>query len=176
MNRVRKLILNTLVIICVLFLIYYFGGFYFSKETCDLHTMRSLYVNETTYIMEFSNSNYTKTIYANPEEKTMSIVGSKRIGFWHQTASSSTGHKIDMNTKLDTFGSYSRDFGGMITVVYRNDSAIDKVEVCYNDGFCVVLDDWKQDFAGVFIKNKMWQNGIYKAYDNQGNLIAEISY
>ena len=175
MNRVRKLILNTFVIICVLFLIYYFGGFYISREQCIQETMKALYANETERIYDFEHNHRYKSVYWHPDNKTVSIIGTKQFGFLYQTDSCSTSNQIREDMIIDIIGSYNRDFGGMVVVIYRNDPNVSKIIVDY-EPFDVQLDFWNGDFTGAVMLGNELYRGIYRVYDHQDQLLAEMEY
>lgn len=175
MKRSKKLFTNTTLILLFLAIIYYLGGFYLSKEQCILETIRGLYGTETEMVMELTNHNRTITLMTNVEEKTISIVGTKKIGFLYQTDSSFIGNTIDEEHTIDISGKYDNDVG-MAIFIYRNDKSICRIELSLDSGNTIVFNEWQKDFTGCLIETTDWQNGTYKAYDSNGTLIEEVYY
>lgn len=166
---------NLKVIFVGLVVFYFVGGLYFTKEACIEDTIKELYGNEFEEIMEFSHNGITKTLMVNPENKTVSIVGTKRfLGFYH-TASSSTGMQIDERFSFDLFATYHSDYG-MVMFIYRNNPQIDYIKAEFDDGEQLVLKEWKSDFVGFLLDTNEWKGGTYKAYDLSDNLIEERQY
>lgn len=175
MKRNRKLIRNSVLIAIFLFFIYYFGGYYLSKEQCILETMRGLYANESEKILELENGNRSFTLMADEDEKTYSLIGTRKIGFLYRTASSSVGITIREENKIHISGLYNSD-SGMIITVYRNDPSICKVEAALESGEIITFDEWHGNFAGIVLDKDGWYNGTYKAFDAAGQMVEEISY
>lgn len=175
MSRKKKLIRNLVIIIVGFITFYYVGGHYFTKEACIEDTIKELYGNETEQIMEFTQKGQTKTLMFNPEQKTVSIVGTKRfLGLYH-TASSTTGMDVDEQYSFDLFASYESDFG-MVMFIYRNNPEIAYIEAKFEDDTEFVLDKWTKDFTGYLLNTEDWQTANYKAYDSYGELIEERQY
>lgn len=179
MKRIKKLSIHSIIIAVLLFIFYYFGGYYFSKDQCIQETLRGLYGTETDCIMELKNNNYTATLFADIEKKTLSIVGTKKIGFLYHTASSSVSGKIDQTGKFYPHGIYNSEMG-FVVFLYRNDKSIEKVEVTMNNGQIYVLDEWTNDFVGLKLSpdeiTEDIPQGIYRAYDASNQLIYERTY
>lgn len=175
MKRNRKLIRNSVLIAIFLFFIYYFGGYYLSKEQCILETMRGLYANESEKILELENGNRSFTLMADEDEKTYSLIGTRKIGFLYRTASSSVGITIREENKIHISGLYNSD-SGMVITVYRNDPSICKIEAALESGETVTFDEWIGNFSGLVLDTGDFYNGIYKAYDTDNQLIEEVSY
>ena len=175
MKRNRKLVRNSILIGIMFAFIYYFGGFFFSKEECVYDTIRALYGKETEIVYEFNHGNKYITIVTTPNEDTMSIVGTKRVGFLYQTASSSTGQIINKEKSIYITGMWSSDYGQAL-VVHRNLENISKVIVDLNDGNQIIFDEWNHNFAGEIVKNENWAQGIYRVYDENNQLIEEFEY
>lgn len=176
MKRGKKLLINISIIMLILLVEYYFGGYYISKEQCIKDTLRGLYSYETENIMEFKKRNRSITLMANLDRRTYSIVGVKRKGFLYHTDDCFTGHPIKDENSFDILGGYDEDTGSFICV-YRNDKAITKVTVDTKSGDIITLDDWKQDFAG-YLHNEdiMLREKIYRAYNASGELVEERAW
>ncbi len=175
MNRGKKLLINLCIIVCVLLLRYYFGGYYISQEQCLLETMRGLYAKETDIIMELETDNHIKTLVADFENRTVSIIGTKKKGIFYQTASSSIGSYISDKEKIHISAMGDADVG-MAVFIYRNDKNIHKVEVKMEDGKVFQLDEWNQDFTGFLYECQDWKQGEYILLDQNNNIIGKIVY
>lgn len=175
MKKNKKLLINTGIIGIILFSFYYFGGFYFSKNQCIIETVRALYGNEAEFIMEFQNNHHSVTLMANTDEKSFSLVGTQKFGLLYHSASSFVGEKIDQNHMFDVSG-LSTSKQGMVVIAYRNNPSIHRVEVEFDNGDTIILDEWKQNFVGLMIDSKDWQSATYKAYDIHHQLIEERYY
>lgn len=176
MKRGKKLAINLTLILGILLYIYYFGGYYISKQQCVLETMRGLYGTETKEVMELRQGNHIFTIMADEAGESFSIVGTKKIGFLYRTGSSSVGVKIDKERAIKVSGMFSSDWGGVV-VIYRNNPEVVRVEVEMKDGERHTITEWQENFAGFFVHSKReWYPGPYKAYNAAGELIEEVEY
>lgn len=175
MKRGKKLLINVSIIMVILLGIYYFGGYYISKEQCITETLRALYAYEKDVIMEFEHNNRSYTLLADADQKTYSIVGTRKIGFLYHTDSSSTGFQIKEEHGIDVFGMYNNEIGTVI-FVYRNDKSIAKVDAELENGDVIMLNEWKSDYVGFLLEDSEWLNGTYKAYDDSNQLIEEVCY
>lgn len=176
MKRGKKLAINLTLIFVILLYIYYFGGFYFSKEQCVLETMRGLYGTETKEIMELQQGNYIITLMADENDESFSIVGIKKTGFLYRTASSSVGVQIDKERAMKVSGTFSSDRGGVV-FIHRNHPDIVRVEVEMKDGERHTITEWQENYAGFLVNDKKeWYPGTYKAYNAAGELIEEVEY
>ena len=179
MKRLKKLTIHISIIAVLLFLFYYFGGYYFSQEQCIKETLRGLYGTETKRIMELENGNYTATLFADTDKMTMSIVGTKKIGFLYHTAESSVDAAINQTGKFYPHGIYNSQIGFVI-FLYRNEKSIDRIEVTMSNGKVYVLDEWNNDFVGLKLSldeiSDDIAQGIYRAYDASNQLIDERKY
>ena len=175
MNRNKKLIRNCCLIIVILYGMYFFGGYFLSKEECIHDTLRALHANQTKTIMEFKNKNHFETLMTDEEIETYSLIGTKKVGFFYQTASSSSNGEISKNQIIDIIGSWSREMG-LTIIVYRNLPEIAKIEVELEDGSEFVLSEWKDNFSGQLFDKDNWLNGKYKVYNSNNELIEVIEY
>ncbi len=175
MKRIRKLAMQSIIIAILLCIFYYFGGYYISKEECIRETLRGLYATETNIVMEVGKRYFTITLVTDKENQSYSLIGTQRIGFLYRTGSSSTGHKINSNNKLDITGFYDKSMGSVL-YIYRNDPAIQKIEVIMVDGTTFILDEWHENFTGYHINSDQWRLNTYKAYDASNQLIYETVY
>lgn len=175
MNRNKKLIRNCCLIIVILYVIYFFGGYFLSKEECIHDSLKSLHANQTKTIMEFKNKNRFETLMTDEEMETYSLIGTKKVGFFYQPASSTFNCKISKDQIIDIIGSWSREMG-LTIIVYRNIQEISKIEVELEDGSKFILSEWKDNFSGKLLDKDDWLNGIYKVYNSNNELIGEIEY
>lgn len=176
MKRGKKLIRNICIIMILLGCMYYFGGFYLSKEECIKDSLRGLSAKENEVIAEIQNGKFITSIVISEEEKMVAIHGTIKYGPLYRTGSGSHGHKIDDDECIDVEGSWSHDRGTMVIVIYRNDKNIEKVEIKFEDGNTTSVDEWTKDFAVLSLETKDWVCGTYRAYDSVGNFIGEIEY
>ena len=63
----------------------------------------------------------------------------------------------------------------MVVVIYRNDPNVSKIIVDY-EPFDIQLDFWNGDFTGAVMLGNELYRGIYRVYDNQDQLLAEMEY
>lgn len=175
MKRSKKLVRNLLIISVLLLGIYYFGGYYVSKQQCVIETLRGLYGTETREVMELRQGKYIATLMADENDESFSIVGTKKIGFLYRTASSSIGIKNDKNEILRISGMASSDHG-MVIFLCRNDKTIDMVEVLLENGETFTITEWHEDYAGYIREDHNWESGTYRAYDASGELVGEVEY
>lgn len=171
MKRERKLVRNVFIISIILFIFYYFGGYYLSNKACVEDIIRGLYVEEKDIIMELRHNNEFQTLVADLEKGTYSIIGTRKIGFLYRTSDCSTHQTIKRDSAVHVYYGYSSNIG-LYYYVYRNNKAVDKVEVELYNGIKFTLDEWHQDFAGIIVDTDGW-SGVYRAYDVNGNLIEE---
>ena len=174
MKRERKLFRNIIIISALLYVFYYFGGYYISKEQCIKETMRSLYVKEDNVIMEIQNDNDIRTLVVDDNLSSVSVIGTRKAGLFYHTASCSTGMNIKKDQAFSIHSSYNSDIG-LTSFIYRNNKDIAYIELTLNDGTLVVIDEWHDDFAGVIVDTEEVY-GIYRGYDVNGNLIEERDY
>ncbi len=175
MKRGKKLLINISIIALILWGIYYFGGYYVSKEQCIKETLRGLYAYETETIMEFENFDRGITLLADLEKKTYSIVETKVTGLFYQADNTLAGYSIKEDYAIDVFGMYADKMGTGI-FVYRNDQSIAKVEVELENRETVTLDEWNNDYAGYLQGDNEFVKGTYRAYNANDELIEEIEW
>ncbi len=175
MKKIKKFTIQSVLIAFLLFIFYYFGGYYISKEECIRDSLRGLYAEETNIIMEIGNRKRSITLVTNPKTHSYSFIGTKKFGFLYHAGSSSTGYKIDTREKLDIKGFYEETMGSVI-YIYRNDTSIEKIEVIMADGSTFILDEWHENFTGFHREYNQWRQNTYKAYDASNQLIYEKTY
>ena len=175
MNRNKKLIRNCCLIIVILYVIYFFGGYFLSKEECIDNSLKSLHAKQTKTIMELRNKNHYQTLMTDEEMETYSLIATKKVGFFYQTASSTFNCEISKDQIIDIIGSWSREMG-LTIIVYRNTPEIAKIEVELEDGSEFVLSEWKDNFSGKLLEKYDWLNGKYKVYNSNNELIEVIEY
>ena len=173
MKKGKKLLVNILIILNLLLIGFYFGGFYISKEQCIRESLRALYAHETDIVMELKNVTRSKVLVIDSNKKTHSIVGVKKFGFLYHTDNSTTGFSIKEENVIDFIASYDEKLGTAI-YIYRNDKSVATVEVEFDSGDVVTMDDWKKDYVGCLQKENVFGKGIYRAYNASGELIGEL--
>ncbi|MBQ8803946.1 MAG: hypothetical protein IJZ53_09945 [Tyzzerella sp.] len=177
MKRGKKLLINASIIAIILFGLYFFSGFYFSKEKCILETMRALYGTERNVVAEYECDDAIITLLTDEEKETYSIVRTKKFGFLYQRGSAQIGLKMRDKECVGIAWMSVNENEGML-VIYRNDKAVDKVEVSLSDGREFVLEEWEQDFSTLLIEMDIggFKRGTYKAYDASNQLVGEVYY
>ena len=171
MKRERKLFRNIIIITLILYVFYYFGGYYISKSQCIEETMRGLYVKEDNIVMEIQNGNAIRTLVVDDNVSSLSVIGTKKVGPFYHTASCSTGMKMKDDENFSIYSSYD-SANGLTSFVYRNNKDIAYIELTLDNGTTTVLDDWHEDFAGAIVDTDDIY-GIYRAYDENDVLIEE---
>ena len=81
MKKGKKLLINIFLISIILLFLFYFGGYYISKDQCIKESLRGLYAKETEIIMELKRGNRYRILVADTDNKTHSIIGVKKLGF-----------------------------------------------------------------------------------------------
>lgn len=175
MKRGKKLLINISIIALILWGIYYFGGYYVSKEQCIKENLRGSYTYETETIMEFEDFNRYITLLADLEKKTYSIVETKMSGIFYRASSTINGFSIKDEYAIDVFGMYDEKKGTPI-FVYRNDKSIVKVEVELENRETVTLDEWNNDYAGYLQGDNEFVKGTYRVYNANDELIEEMEW
>lgn len=175
MSRKKKVFRNVVVIGIILFVLYYFGGYYFSKEQCVIETMRGLYVKGNDVVMEVRSGNEIKSLVTDDSRSVVSIIGTKQFGFLYHTSDCFTNQTLKKDQIIDVISVYNSEVGQTI-FVNRNNKDIAYVEVELSNGRNLVIDNWNDDFAGTIIESDDWNSGIYKAFDKDGNLVGSIEY
>ena len=174
MKRKIKLIRNCVLSIIILFGIYYFGGFYFSKENYMFDKLRSLRIEQAEIIMEFIHDNECITVVHDKEENFIGLIGSKRIGILYVSDSSSIRKIEESNENVLITGMASST--KQIIVLYRMNPNISKVIAEFEDGTEKQFDNWTCDFDGTMLERDNWLNGKYKVYNSNNELIEVIEY
>lgn len=173
MNRTKQLVICIVIILVFMFFRYYVGGLYFSEELCEIDMLKSVYAIDAIEIKEFSNENDTYKIFLNAEENTILFVGREKDGLFHK----GTGvleHDLQADEIVDIANFNVYELGGTISMIYRNNPNVSKIEVCYHNGTIVELDNWKSNVVGTIVERNGGHKYIYKAYDSQGNLLIEL--
>lgn len=174
MKRGKKLIRNLCLIVILLFVYCYFGGYFISKEACIEDSLRGLQRNERETVTEFTLDNINYAVVVDREEKEYSVVGTRRIGFLYHTSGGVTGHVIKEEDCIDLSGYGDPD--GAFLIIYRNDNEVQRVEAKLVNGREIVFEEWEDDFSIATINDKEWYRGTYKVYDADGELIGEVQY
>ena len=179
MRRVKKIIFKISIIALLLFIFYYFGGWYFSKNQCIQETLQGYYITNHKKIMELEGENYTAILYADTNSPKISIVGIKKFGILYHQGSSAPRRTIDQTRPFYPYGSYNSDIGFAV-FIYRNDPSIERIEISMNNGNLYVLDEWNNDFVGLYLSpddiTENFPQGTYRAYDNANQVIYERKY
>ena len=176
MNRIKKLVRNTMIIILVLIGFYYYGGFYLSREEYIKDYLKGFYRKENEYILEFNYKNRYKSIIADLDNKTYAVIGTRKIGFLY-VSDGSYKYEIDIEKIIDTKYVYDSDMNGLILFIYRNNDQVDYVIFESKDGEKYKIDDWNKNFSIIKIDgnfSNLSVEGIYKIYDKNNQLIEEV--
>ena len=175
MKKGKKLLINTILILIILLFAFYFGGYYLSKEQCIMESLRGLYAKETEIIMELKRGNRSRVLVADTDNKTHSIIGVKKMGLLYHVDNTHSGMPIKEENVIDIVSAYGEEIGTVI-IVYRNDKSVAKVEVEFDSGDVVTMDDWKKDYVGCLEKENVFSNGVYRAYNASSELIGELEW
>jgi len=178
MNRLKKLILNCLIITFIFSCMYYFGGYYLSKEKCIEDTLKSCYAKPQDQLIEYKNNRCIVTLFENKENDTYSILETRKRGIFYEPGSS----QVDSPKYKDEpfWISYQRGDGlGTVIYIYRNNPEIETIEMVLESGDQFVLSEWKEDFTSCLIEEEIdfkYGGTTCKAYDALGNLVHELDF
>lgn len=175
MKKGKKLLINIFLISIILLFLFYFGGYYISKEKCIRESLRGLYAKETEIIMELKRGNRYRILVADTDNKTYSIIGVKKLGFLYHVDNTHSGMPIKEENVIDIVSAYGEEIGTVI-FVYRNDKSVAKVEVEFDSGDVVTMDDWKKDYVGCLEQENVFRNGTYRVYNASGELMGELEW
>lgn len=175
MSRKKKLMFNVTIISILLYVFYYFGGLYVSKEQCIVETMRGLYVKGNEIFIEVRSGNEIKTLVGDTTEGVVSMIGTKQFGFLYRTSDCFTNQTLKKDQAFNIIAGYNSDAGQTI-FVFRNNKDIAYIELKLNNGTNVVFDEWSSDFAGTILDTNDWVSGVYKAYSSNGELLEVMEY
>lgn len=175
MKKGKKLLINVILILLILLFSFYFGGYYISKEQCIKESLRGLYAKETEIIMELKRGNRYRVLVADTDKKTHRIIGVKKIGFLYKVDNSYGGGPLKQGNVIGLAAYYSEEIGTVI-FLHRNDKSVTKVELEFENGDVVVMDDWKKDYVGCLEKENVFRNGVFRAYNASGELIDELEW
>ena len=176
MTRLKKLMMNCLVINIISGCMYYFGGYYLSKERCIEDTLKSCYATPQEKLIEYENNRCVVTLFQNKENDTHSILETNKRGMFYYPGS---GVVDSPKWKSEPFWfSYLHGDGlGIVVYFYRNNPEIETIEMVLENGDQFVFSDWKEDFASCLIDEEIdfkYVGTFCKAYDASGNLIHEL--
>lgn len=175
MNKEKKLTRNVLILVLYFVIVRFFSGYYISAENCDLHTMRKFYTLDDIYLMEVTHNNQTRKLYFDEVNKTVSWIGHEKIGGFYRSNSFYDESYISYsNNRITLFCFGLSDVGGELALIYRNDPTISKIEIIYDDGEHVLLDDWKGNVCIGRLRSDGDFSGIYIPHDIEGNVLEDI--
>ena len=100
---------------------------------------------------------------------------SDMLGFLYHVDDTHSGMPIKEENVIDIVSAYGEEIGTVI-FVYRNNKSVAKVEVEFDSGDVVTMDDWKKDYVGCLEPENVFRKGIYRAYNASGELIGELEW
>ena len=174
MKRNRKFVRNCIIICSILFSVYYFGNFYFSKEECLKDMMTSLYLNDYEIVDEIQIGNEIHYVTINHEEKTLSIIDILDYEFLYrkQEIYKEIVHKFNDNYKYDIYGHRYQAYDYcLLYVLYRNDKEVQKIEFVSETGETYTFDEWNGDFLIASFNFHPYQEWDFNIYDKDGNFV-----
>ena len=175
MNKEKKLTRNVLILVLYFVIARFFSGYYISAENCDLHTMRKFYALDDIYLMDVTHNNQTMKLYFDEINKTVSWIGHEKIAsFYRSNSYYEEGYISYSNNRIALFRFGHSEMGGEFVLIYRNDPTISKIEVFYDDGERVLLDDWKGNICIGRVGEEISFSGRYIPYDAEGNVLEDI--
>lgn len=176
MKRSKKLFINISIIIILLLCIYYYGPYYLSKEQCMIEMLRSNYCYEREVAMEFEYNHILTTVVIDEEQKYFSVIKMKKLAFlYHPSGNSMYEQEIKKEGKISVQWSWTKG-EGLETFIYRNDTAVEKIEITIGDGKVLIFDEWENNFIWFLEDVDAFYSGTYKAYNAAGEVIEEGRY
>ena len=175
MKRNKKFVRNCIIIFSILFSIYYFGNFYFSKEKCLEDMMISLYLEDYEVIDELKVGNVIHYVTVNREEKAVSIIDIVEYPFLYRKQEISKDEivkKFNENYRYDAYGYGYTGFGRTdLFIIYRNDKDIQRVVFENENGDTKIFENWNGDFCIAHHNYPNVENWYLKVYDKDGNFV-----
>lgn len=174
MKRNRRVAINLCIIIGLLFLLYYFGGFYFSKSECIKACQRANLCKDLEIVMEIQGEQYSYTILADTEDAEYAIVVMDRFGILYRPCNFYQGswseEENEMLIKRHGFGAAI----AQVHFLYRNDKRVERVEAHLGNGEIISLDNWRGDYIGYARDGKEFLDVTYKMYDAEGQFLGAM--
>ena len=184
MNRKKKLIIYCLIILVYSVCRFFMSSYYFSKDKCEQDILRSLYAEDDIFLMEFPkdsiytmdlSKDVTKKIYFDPYDRNITFVEIERSGFLYHSPYSYREDELIKNQNDIVSINFELEHEELL-LIYRNNPNIYSIELEHMDGSTTISWDWKEDFIGLLLKEDVRYKGTCKAFDEQGNFIAEIEF
>lgn len=176
MKRNRRVAINLCIVTALLFLLYYFGGLYFSKNECVKECQRANLCKELETVTEIRGEKYSYAILANEEDTEYAVVVMRRYGFLYRPINFFRGtwskEENEMLIKKRSFGVAE----AQMEFLYRNDKRVERVEVYLENGEIISQDNWSGDYTGYARDGEEFLDATYKMYDVSNQLIGEVEY
>ena len=176
MKRNRRVAINLCVIAGLLFLLYYFGGFYISKNECLNECQRANLRKELESVMEIRGEKYNYAILSDMEDTEYAIVVMRRFGFLYRPSNFYQGKWSDEENEMLI---KRRGIGAgeyQMELIYRNDKRVERVEAHLENGEIISLDNWSGDYVGYARDGSEFLDVTYKMYDVAGQFLGTVEY
>lgn len=177
MTRSKKLFMNLGFIVLILGCFYFFGGYYFSKDTCIEDTLKALYIEDSQLVNEWENEHTSLLLFLNEDETLFSTVVLHKTAFLYHIDSTATNQTLNKTSSFYPYVNYSQDIGTCI-YLYRNDPNIDKIYLTTQDGYQMIFEEWHNNFSGKIVDedHDRFYLAKYQAYDQKNRLIEEFKH
>lgn len=183
MNRIKKIIINVLIIVMFLGINYCFSSFYFSKDKCIEDMLEFFDSDDNVVLREKILENGIELITTDRHENTMSFIKINKYGLLYSPDYNSQINRavLTKEGEFEHLGFIGNvyDSGEYMIGIYRNNKNINNIKVTCKDGRVINENNWIDDF--MFINDTLHSEvtgyfGLYQAFDKEGNLIDEINY
>lgn len=172
--RIKKLIKNS-ILICILFIggcfyLFYFGGFYLSKEESVQEYLKIEEFEDSECIFEIEDNNIIYEFHEKEDHSEYKILNTKRNLLGYKTICYYHG-LVDFEEELSIEGGWSRDIG-MYIILRRNNPEIRYVELKMNNNNDeYTFSNWLNEYSWKILEYNDWRKGKYYSYDKDGNLL-----
>ena len=138
--------------------------------------LRSYYRHERDVVMEFEHDHILTTVVIDEEQNYFSAIKMKKLAFlYHPSGNSMFGQEIKKEDKISVHWYWAKDVG-FEAFIYRNDTAVEKIEITIGDGKVLTFDGWENNFIWFLEDVEAFYRGTYKAYNAAGEVIEEGRY
>ena len=176
MSKRKKLIRNIIILVLLCAFYYFISSCYLTKEACIMDSVRGLYSKETEIITDARINDYEVTLLADLDNLTAAIFATKKTGLCYSIGNNMTGSRINRDVPIDMDGFFDSDVGSVL-YIYRNDKAIDEIEVVLRSGETVIMNEWEKDFILITYEDTdNWKPTICRVYDENNELVYETGF
>ena len=181
MNRKMKLLINSLIIFCFFFGIYYTQGIYVSMKECVDDYLRSMYIEDNHIITSFECNNRVAVLCSDDENKYLRLVYLDCFTPFYKS-NSIIDELIDPDKNASLINDDNKDIG-FISLVYRTNKDIAYVKYTFGGKDEFICEQWYGNYTYLnypdynYLKYAFYDKyPIFKceAFDSNGNLIDVI--